>query len=148
MPRMHEVGTAGEDIGLQRHAELPAIVDDAYMMVRDAPRSGVEPESLVEFAGLQHAVGFPKAVPAPQRQAAAADAAARLEHHAIEAGAIKLIGGAQAGDSRPKNGDGFAGAGILGQSKTGSHRRRGFEEIQRHQRLIGRAGTAQAGHGT
>ena len=40
---VHEVGAAREDVGLQRDAELPAVVDDVDVVVRDAARAGVEP---------------------------------------------------------------------------------------------------------
>ena len=37
--RMHKIGAAGENVGLQRNAEPPAIVDDMNVMVRDAARA-------------------------------------------------------------------------------------------------------------
>ena len=146
---MHEVRPARENIGLQRDAELPAIVDDVHVMVRDAAGPGIEPEPLVEFAGLQRrrAADFPKTVAAAQREAAPADAAARFQHDAIEAGAIELIGGAQAGDAGAEDGDRLAGAGVLGQAEARGHRRRSFEEIEHRQGLVGGAGAAQARHG-
>src|SRR5262249_27875767 len=73
--RMHEVGAAREDVGLQLDAELAAIVDDAYVVVRDAAGPGVEVEALVERADLRLVAEFAKRVAAPPREGAPADSA-------------------------------------------------------------------------
>ena len=61
MAGVHAVGAAGEDIGLQRDAELPAIVDDMHMVVRDAAGPDIEPQPLVELAHLRRRVRSPSA---------------------------------------------------------------------------------------
>src|SRR5215475_12554831 len=112
---MHEVGPAGEDEGLQRHAELAAVVDDLHVMMRNATGPGIEPQPVVEPARLRRAAHLGKTVAAAERQAAPAQALRRFKDDAVVARAIELIGGAQAGDAGTKNGDRAATPGILRQ---------------------------------
>ena len=144
---VHEVGAAGEDVGLQRHAELPAIVDDVHVVVRDAPRPDIEPQPFVELAHLRRRVHLLEHVAAAQRQAAPADAARRFQDHDVVAGAVELVGGAQPGDAGAEDRDRASLAGVARQPEPCRQRRRGFEEIEQDQRLIGRAGAAELGHG-
>ena len=66
MAGMHEVGAAREDVGLQRHAEAAAIVDDVHVVVRDAARPGVEPQPVVEPAFLHRPADLVEPVAAAQ----------------------------------------------------------------------------------
>ncbi len=75
MPGVHAICPAGENIRLQRDAELTAIVDDVDMVVRDTPGSDVEPQPFVELAHLRRRVHFLEHVATAQRQVASADAA-------------------------------------------------------------------------
>ena len=112
---VHAVGAAGEDVGLQRDAEFPAVVDDVDVVVRNAARPDVEPQPLVELAHLRVGVHLLEHVAAPQGEAASADAARGLQDHDVVAGAVELVGRAQPGDAGAEDRDRLAGAGIVRQ---------------------------------
>ena len=59
MAGVHAVCAAGENIRLQRDAELPAVVDDMNVVVRDAPGPDIEPQPFVELAHLRRAYASP-----------------------------------------------------------------------------------------
>ena len=147
MAGVHAVGAAGEDIRLQRDAELPAVVDDVDVVMRDAPGPDIEPQPFVELAHLRRRVHLLEHVAAAQRQVAPADAARRLQDHDVIAGAVELVGRAQPGDAGAEDRDRAPLAGVGRQLEPRRHRRRRFEEIEQDQRLVGRAGAAEAGHG-
>jgi hypothetical protein len=146
--RMHEVGAAREDVGLQRDAELPAIVDHLHMMMRNAAGPGVEPQPFVEPALLQRAAHLGKAVAAPERQAASAETARRFQHDAVVPRAIELVGGAQAGHAGTQDRNGLAGAGLLRQSELCGVCGRRLQEFPGRQGLVHGPRAAQPRHGS
>ena len=87
------------------------------MMMRDAAGPGIEPQALVEAALLWRASDFREDVAAPQRQAAPAEAARRFQDDAIVAGAVELVGGAQAGDAGAEDRHRLARAGVARRLK-------------------------------
>ena len=143
---MHQVGAAGEDVGLQRDAEPAAIVDHVNVVMRDAAGPGIEPQALLEAALLQRSIDLGEGIAAPQGQAATAQPPRGFEDDAIVAGAIEFIGGAQARHAGTQDGDALARSGIRRKSEAGRERRRGFEEIPRGQGLIHRPRASQARH--
>ena len=145
--RMHAVGAAGEDIRLQRDAELPAIVDDVNVVVRDAPGPDIEPQPFVELAHLRRRVHLLEHVAAAEREVSPADAARGLQDHDVIAGALELVGRAQPGNSGAEDRDRAAFAGVVRQVEPCRHSRLRFEKIEQDQRLVGSAGAAETGHG-
>ncbi len=144
---MDEIGATRKDVRLQRHAELPAIVDDAYVPMRNASGAEVQPEPLVELAALQRRIAhFLERVAAAQRQAAAAGAALRLKHHAIVAGAIQFVSGAESSYAGAENDDSLPLAGIRGQREARCHRRRRPQKVPHREGFGDGARTPQSGH--
>src|SRR5262249_55122366 len=147
MARMHEVGAAVKDEGLQRHAELAAVINDLHVRVRNAARASIEPQPVVEPTLLRRAAYLGKTVAAPQRQAAAAQALRRFEDDAIVAGTVELESRAQAGDPGAENGDGPARPRILRQGEARGPGAGGLQEIPGGQRLVRGPCPAQPRHG-
>src|SRR5947207_12090012 len=80
--RVHQVGAAREDVGLERHIEPPAVADHVDMAVRNAAGTGVEVETFIERRGLRRLVHFLHDIPTPKREAAPACPALRFEDYA------------------------------------------------------------------
>ncbi len=125
---MHQVRAARENVGLQRDAEAAAIIDHVDVVMRNAARPGIEIQPFVEGAGLRRLVHLLEHIAAPQREAAPARAPLRLQDHAVVAGAIELIGGAQPRYARAEDRDGLARAGAARQREACGERRRGLRK--------------------
>src|SRR5438874_6184449 len=78
--------------GFERHPEPFAIIQQRAVMIRNAPRTGVEIESGIEFAALLRATQFREAITASQRPAAAAGALFVFEQLYAIAGLVEFIG--------------------------------------------------------
>ena len=75
---------------LERHAQPLAVIEQAVVVIGNAPRPGIEVEAGVELAFLRRAAQLGIAVAAAQRPVAAAGAVVELEHLHLVAGLAQL----------------------------------------------------------
>src|SRR5271155_852770 len=86
-----QVGVMVElDEGLKRHPETAAIVQDRVMVVRNAPRSGIEIKAGVELAPLRRATELRVDVAASERPVSSARPEVVFEYANLVAGALEL----------------------------------------------------------
>ena len=76
---------------LERHLEALGIVEHRMVVIRNAPRSGIEVVVLVELAALVKAAEFGVLVAAAQRPRAATSALVVFEHRDLVAGAPEFV---------------------------------------------------------
>jgi hypothetical protein len=103
LPRMQERGVVDLREGLERHAQPVRVIEHAVVVVRDAPRAGVEVQAGVELAVLHGAAELGVGVAAAQRPRAAAGARVVLEHLHAVAGLAQLEGRDEARHARAEH---------------------------------------------
>src|SRR5437868_11444277 len=86
--------------GLERDGKPLAVVENSPVVVRNAPRAGIEIKPLVEFATLREPAKFGVRVAAAQGPAAPADAVVVFEDLNPVAGLLQLISRDEAREPR------------------------------------------------
>src|ERR1700733_12596921 len=87
------------DEGLERHPETAAIVQDRVMMIRNAPRPGIEIEAGVELAPLRRAAELRVDVAAPEAPVPPTRTQVVFEDAHLVACALELDRGRHSGEA-------------------------------------------------